>query len=71
MITYTYEGQSFEDFLEEQGAEICMGSGTLDDDLQDDVIDWIGQLDVDEVIKWAEFWGRREMIKAQLFQINK
>lgn len=49
--------QTFEDFLEEK----CSTSGALDmvldDDMPDKVNDWMSELDVQEVIDYAEMWG--------------
>lgn len=46
---------TFEDWLEEKYMEVY--PSTLDDDLPDAVSDWIGNLDADELITYAQEWG--------------
>ena len=43
--------KTFEDFLQEKHAEQYIG---LDDDMPDDCGEWIANLDVDEVIDYAD-----------------
>ena len=44
----------FEDYLQEKHAEQYVGT---DDCMPDDCSDWIADLDVDELIKYAELYG--------------
>ena len=45
---------TFEDYLQEKHSEQYYG---LDDDMPDDYDDWVGNLDVQELIDFAELWG--------------
>ena len=45
---------TFEDYLQEKHSEQYCG---LDDDMPDDYADWVGNLDVQELIDFAELWG--------------
>lgn len=47
--------QSFEDFLEDKHGEDYMGT---DDDMPDAYENWMSNLDVQEVIDYAEEWGK-------------
>ena len=46
--------ETFEDYLQEKHSEQYVG---LDDDMVDDCGDWIADLDVDELIGYAELYG--------------
>ena len=47
---------TFENFLGEEHAEQYFG---LDDDMSDDFVDWMCQLDPQEIIDYAETYGAR------------
>lgn len=46
--------QTFEDFLQEKHAENYNGT---DDDMPDAYEAWVCELDLEEVITWAQEWG--------------
>lgn len=46
--------KTFEKYLEEN---VCNYDGILDDDMYEHFEQWLGQLDVDDVIKYAEKYG--------------
>lgn len=54
--------QTFEDFLETQFAADYHG---FDDDMPDAFDAWMGNLDVQEVIDYADLWG--ETLKPKTF----
>lgn len=45
---------TFENYLQEKHSEQYVG---LDDDMPDDCGDWMANLDVQELIDYAEVWG--------------
>lgn len=49
--------ESFEDYLKEVHAELF--PMLLDDGMPDHFDDWLGTLDVDDVIKWGELYGKK------------
>jgi hypothetical protein len=52
--------ETFEDFLQEKHAEVYTG---LDDEMADACNDWIGELDVQEVIDFAEEYNKQTVEK--------
>jgi len=60
--------QTFEDFLENIANENL--DGVLDDDAPDAVSDWIGNLDVQEVIEMAETFGAERFLEGQKLGIK-
>lgn len=54
--------QTFEEYLQDKHAEQYYGT---DDCMPDDMNDWITNLDVQEVIDFAERWGKQEVLKEQ------
>ena len=56
--------RTFEQFLmEEVHAKIF--PQLLDNDISDHFNDWIGQKEVDEIIEWADLYGRECAIKGK------
>lgn len=62
--------KTFEDFLKEQHAEEYMGT---DDDMPEAFENWMANLDVQEVIEYAEAWGGefQKMVIGDLERIGK
>ena len=48
--------QTFEDFLKEQHAEGYIGT---DDDMPDAFEDWVSNLEPENIIEYAELYGRK------------
>ncbi len=55
--------KTFEEYLREQHA---FGYTGLDDEMSDDLDCWISDLDVQDVIDYAEGWGRIQVLEAQI-----
>lgn len=53
----------FEDFLQEKHIE--ERPQVLDDELPDDFNDWLCQLDVDQIIEWADEFARNKQNYGQ------
>ena len=51
---------TFEEFLKDQHAKDYIGT---DDDMPDDFDDWVGELDTQEVIDFAEAYGLQLHLK--------
>lgn len=49
--------QTFENYLEEVHAKLYTGT---DDDMLDQCNDWVANLDIQEVIDYAEQWGAEQ-----------
>jgi uncharacterized protein (DUF2164 family) len=57
--------QTFEDFLREIHTK-HFSDGVLDDDLQDNFDSWVQNLDVQEVIDYAENYGRQQYNQGRI-----
>ena len=55
--------QTFEEYLEQMCEKSGSLDGVLDDDMPDKVDSWIAELDIQEVIDFAQKWG--EEIKLE------
>lgn len=61
------KNKCFEDFLYDQHAKQYRG---LDDDMADDWGEWVGDLDSDQLIKFADMWMKEEMEVLRGSQIS-
>lgn len=48
----------FEDYLWQKFGESETGKMTLDDEWPDAFSEWLPEQDVDDIIKWANEWGK-------------
>lgn len=62
------ETTTFEKFLENRFDLIS--EGILDDDLEDAYNDWVSNLDVQEIMEYAELYGKQQFIRGQEKIIN-
>lgn len=55
--------RTFENFLQDIFMELQ--PGFLDDDLPDAFNAWLGNKDTDEIMEWAELYGREQYIAGK------
>jgi hypothetical protein len=56
--------QTFEQFLAEE-VHYKLFPTVLDDDLSDHFDDWLGELDVERLMSWAELYGKSQYLAGQ------
>lgn len=61
--------RTFTEFMQERHGNIF--PMLLDDDLPDHFNDWIGNLQVDDLIDYADFYGREQLIVGNEMALNK
>jgi hypothetical protein len=58
----TRRKETFEDFLQEMCFKINDDQGILDDDMPDYFDNWLGTLDGEDYIKWADIYAQQQFV---------